>query len=90
MLERREFLQVLGAAALAGFPRPGELAAAVPASDPGWIERVLCPEAPPLPSEELFQRNSETYWAELRRQFLFRPGFLYLGLTFAWRSPYNI
>lgn len=79
MLERREFLQVLGAtAALAGLSRPTELAAA-PAVDAGLIERVLCPEAPPLPSEELFARSPETYWAELRRQFLFRPGFLYLN-----------
>lgn len=80
MLERREFLQVLSAvAAVAGLPYPPELAASIPAPAPDLIERTLCPEPPPLPSEELFQHSSEAYWAELRAQFVFRPGFLYLN-----------
>ncbi|MFQ5779055.1 MAG: aminotransferase class V-fold PLP-dependent enzyme, partial [Terriglobia bacterium] len=80
MLQRREFMQVLGAAAaLAGFPRPADLEAAVAVGDGGLLEHALCPEAPPLPSQELFTRSPETYWAELRRQFVFRPGFLYLN-----------
>ncbi|HSC77393.1 MAG TPA: twin-arginine translocation signal domain-containing protein, partial [Candidatus Acidoferrales bacterium] len=77
MLERRGFLQALSAAALAGLVRPSGLAAAGPAAV-GLIERDLCLEAPPLPSEALFQTSPETYWAELRRQWLFRPGFIYL------------
>ncbi len=59
MLERREFLQTLGAAAMAaGWLRPAELEAQ-PARESGWSERLLCLEAPPLPSEELFARAGE-------------------------------
>ncbi|MCI0354629.1 MAG: aminotransferase class V-fold PLP-dependent enzyme [Acidobacteria bacterium] len=78
MLERRGFLQTLGAATLAGLVRP-EAAEAMAAAPPGMIERSLCPDAPPLPSDSLFQTSPETYWAELRRQWLFRPGFIYLN-----------
>ena len=82
MLERREFLQAIGVvAALTGMPfgrefhaeEHGERAAN------GLIEEILCREDPPLPSEELFARDSEAYWAALREQFIFRPGFLYLN-----------
>lgn len=79
MLERREFLQTLGTAALAAGWLPQAELEAQPAVEPGWSERLLCLEAPPLPSEELFARSPETYWAELRRQWVFRPGFLYLN-----------
>lgn len=80
MLLRREFLQTLGpSAVLAVLYGSAEGAAAFSGVEGGLIERVLCPEAPPLPTEVLFKRSPETYWAELRRQFLFRPGFLYLN-----------
>jgi selenocysteine lyase/cysteine desulfurase len=88
MLERREFLQAIGAAtALAGMPL-----ASYQSYDPtllvagrdeqvagGLIEEILCREDPPLPADELFARDPEAYWAALRGQFLFRPGFLYLN-----------
>ncbi|MFQ5663761.1 MAG: hypothetical protein ACE5HL_08015 [Terriglobia bacterium] len=48
MLQRREFLQaVSAAAALAGFYASAEGLAAVPGADLGLVERLLCPEAPP-------------------------------------------
>ena len=78
MLERRGFLQALGAATLAGLVRP-EAAEALAVAPAAMIERSLCPEAPPLPSDSLFRSSPETYWAELRRQWLFRPGFVYLN-----------
>ena len=78
MLERRGFLQALGAATLAGLVRP-DLVAAHGRAAGGLIEQDLCLEPPPLPTDELFARSPETYWAELRRQWLFRPGFLYLN-----------
>jgi len=86
MLERREFLQAAGAAA-ALFGLPSRSFGAADALPPELIERALCPEPPPLPSEELFARSPETYWAELRRQWLFRPGFLYLNNGTVGSSP---
>ncbi|MDA2913244.1 aminotransferase class V-fold PLP-dependent enzyme [Acidobacteriia bacterium AH_259_A11_L15] len=85
MLERREFIQALGAATLAGWAHPAE-AGPLPVY-PDLIHRALCPEAPPLPSDQLFRRSSETYWSELRRQFLFRRGFLYLNNGTVGSSP---
>ena len=82
MLERREFLQALGAAAaLAGLPQPFELVAAESADYKtyGLIETLFCGEAPPLPADDLLAGEPEAYWAALKQQFLFRPGFLYLN-----------
>ncbi len=81
MLERREFLQALGAALAWGELGPVAVAAGAgtAAGQPGLIEKFPCAEAPPLPSEELFQRRPDAYWTELRRQWIFRPGFLYLN-----------
>jgi len=82
MLERREFLQTLtAAAALASLPLADELAAAESPERAahGLIEDILCGEDPPLPSDSLFARDPEAYWAALRQQFIFRPGFLYLN-----------
>ncbi|MBI2956583.1 MAG: aminotransferase class V-fold PLP-dependent enzyme [Acidobacteria bacterium] len=79
MLERRTFLQAIGAAAALAGLVPGRELAAWEAAAPGLIERLVCAKDPPLPSEELFRRRPESYWAELRRQFVFRPGFLYLN-----------
>jgi len=86
MLERREFLQAAGAAA-ALFGLPSRSFGAADALPPELIERALCPEPPPLPSEGLFASSPETYWAELRRQWLFRPGFVYLNNGTVGSSP---
>lgn len=64
---------------MAAWPRAAALEAAATAADGDLLAHTFCPEASPLPSEELFARSPETYWAELRRQFVFRPGFLYLN-----------
>ena len=61
MLRRREFLEnVAVAAALMGMPL----------KDP---EQLLSPEAPRLPSPDLYSGDPERYWAELRRQWLLAP-----------------
>ncbi len=71
MLERRDFLQTLGAAvALGSLPRSA-------ADHPHFA--VLCANPPALPSDALFRSRPDAYWTELRRQWLFRPGFLYLN-----------
>lgn len=73
MMERRGFLGALGAAVAAGaLPFPE-------AAEAQRIEHDLCAAAPPLPSDVLFRSRPEAYWAELRKQWLFRPGFLYLN-----------
>ncbi|MGH9805546.1 MAG: aminotransferase class V-fold PLP-dependent enzyme [Candidatus Acidiferrales bacterium] len=82
MLERREFLQAIGAAAaLGGLPLGRDLLGqgdSERAAD-GLLEVLLCHEDPPLPTDALFSRDPEGYWAALREQFIFRPGFLYLN-----------
>src|SRR5260370_42332028 len=73
MLERRGFLQALGVAVAVGaLPPPAT-------GESGRIAKDLCIAAPPLPSDSLFSSRPEAYWAELRKQWLFRPGFLYLN-----------
>ena len=58
MLERREFLQrAAAAAALIGLPLP-------------QIEKNFCQEPPPLPAADLFEKNEEAYWAQLRPQWV--------------------
>jgi isopenicillin-N epimerase len=82
MLDRRDFLGLLGSAAvlpavpLAGWERS---ASASDASAGGLIEQILCTPQPAMPDDALFARDPEAYWAELRKQFIFRPGFLYLN-----------
>ncbi len=80
MLERREFLQALGAATAAGLA-PWEAVIPAPAAYKtyGLIENTFCGEEPPLPADSLFAEDPEAYWAALKQQFLFRPGFLYLN-----------
>ena len=82
MLERREFFQAIGAAAaLAGMPLGCEVLAEEHGEQlaTGLIEEILCRQDPPLPTDSLFARDPEAYWAALRQQFIFRPGFLYLN-----------
>jgi len=89
MLERREFLQAVGAAALAGLPLGAALPEVAAAeSDPNHlIESTFCGEDVPLPARELLARQPEAYWAALKKQFLFRPGFLYLNNGTMGSSP---
>jgi len=87
MLERREFLQGTAlATALLGLPRTlGALGEVLPAAvadehaPPRLIEKILCGRIPPLPSDTLFERKPEAYWAEMRKQFVLDPKFLYLN-----------
>lgn len=84
MLERREFLQgTTLAAALLGLRSSLGEALTPPAADehapPSLVEKLLCEPPPPLPTDELFARNPEAYWAEMRQQFLLDPAFLYLN-----------
>ncbi len=82
-MKRRNFLQALGAVAALGELRLGHpepaFAEGAPSQPTSLIEQFLCAKPPPLPSDALFARDPEAYWAELRKQFLFRPGFLYLN-----------
>jgi len=89
MMQRRSFLQVLGAAAAVGNLPVVEsvAAAATPMVQSALIEDTLCPVVPPLPSEGLFCQDPEAYWAEMRRQWIFRPGFLYLNNGTVGSSP---
>jgi isopenicillin-N epimerase len=87
MLHRRDFLGMLGATAalppLAWAERPVANRAAegagVDVQPGGLIEEILCGPQPAMPSDALFARDPEAYWAELRKQFVFRPGFVYLN-----------
>ena len=95
MLRRRELLGMMGAAAAlparawaeprTGSPRAKSAApGAVPA---GLIEQFLCAPAPALPADALYARDPEAYWAQLRKQWIFRPGFLYLNNGTVGSSP---
>lgn len=84
MLQRREFLQ--GSALAAGLlGLRGPFGDAVPAAEAAekkaarLIERLLCKKLPALPSDHLHACDPEAYWAALRKQFVFEPGFLYLN-----------
>jgi isopenicillin-N epimerase len=87
MLRRRDFLGALGVTAALpplawaerGAPRPHAAELGVAAPTAGLIEQVLCGPQPALPPGGLFARDPEAYWAELRKQWIFRPGFLYLN-----------
>jgi isopenicillin-N epimerase len=87
MLNRRELLGMLGATAAlpplawadggVTLEEPQALTAGARAG--GLIEEILCGTQPAMPSDALFARDPEAYWAELRKQWIFRPGFLYLN-----------
>jgi len=87
MMNRREWLGMLGAAAVipplawndatAAAHRAPASNAAVPPE--GLIEQFLCHAQPPMPADALYARDPEAYWAGLRNQWIFRPGFLYLN-----------
>jgi len=87
MLNRRELLGMLGATAalppLAWAKRAPAFAGAQGAGSPahagGLIEEILCGAQPAMPTDALYARDPEAYWADLRKQWIFRPGFLYLN-----------
>ena len=87
MLNRREWLGMLGATAalppLAWADHrvafEGTRPPAVDARADGLIEEILCGAQPAMPPDALYARDPEAYWAELRKQWIFRPGFLYLN-----------
>ncbi len=87
MLNRRELLGMLGATAalppLAWADRRVAFEEArSPAADAradGLIEEILCGAQPAMSPDALYARDPEAYWAELRKQWIFRPGFLYLN-----------
>lgn len=99
MLARRDFLGVLSAAAV--LPRLQGAASSAPTwleatpeaaeasqdSSGGLIEQILCGPQPAMPAEALFANSPEAYWTELRKQFIFRPGFLYLNNGTVGSSP---
>jgi isopenicillin-N epimerase len=88
MIARRDFLGVFGAAAvLPHLPFAGIAAEAAENPTGGLIEQILCGPQPALPAEAIFAKSPEGYWAELRKQFIFRPGFLYLNNGTVGSSP---
>jgi selenocysteine lyase/cysteine desulfurase len=81
-MERRGFLQALGAIApLGALPAPllAALAEAPPRRAARLVERFLCGAEPATPDDSLFARDPEAYWAQVRRQFTFEPGYVYLN-----------
>ncbi|NDQ57807.1 MAG: aminotransferase class V-fold PLP-dependent enzyme [Acidipila sp.] len=91
MVARREFLGALTTASIL----PHVLFAKTFASGAeaneensgGLMEQILCGPQPAMPSETQFAGAPEAYWAELRKQFIFRPGFLYLNNGTMGSSP---
>ncbi len=67
----------MGAAAAFGF-LPESAAAAAPMSPI---------QVPTLPSDSLFRTRPNDYWTELRKQWIFRPGFIYLNNGTVGSSP---
>lgn len=74
MLNRRHFLRSLTAAATASLALRGNLFA--------QLEK-----APPLPDHSLLDNNEDTYWAEMRRQFLIPEDEVYLNNGTVGSSP---
>jgi isopenicillin-N epimerase len=78
MLDRRRFLLSSAAiAAVAGLP--STFAEAAPTAE--------CDEYPPLPSRDLYDRDQEAYWTELRKQFLIPADEVYLNNGTVGSSP---
>jgi isopenicillin-N epimerase len=82
MLQRRDFLGLLGSAAVLPAAPMAEWErgpSAPEANAGGLIEQILCAPQPAMPDDALFARDAEAYWEGIRKQFIFRPGFLYLN-----------
>ncbi|HVP43987.1 MAG TPA: aminotransferase class V-fold PLP-dependent enzyme [Terriglobales bacterium] len=73
MLDRRAFLFATAAAG------------ATLATAPVWGEQ--CPVAPELPAPDLYEKNEEAYWRELRKQFLIPADEIYLNNGTVGSSP---
>jgi isopenicillin-N epimerase len=73
MLSRRDLL-TRGAAVTAALALPNSLQAA-------------CAEPPPLPASDLYARNQEAYWAQIRSQFLIPEEEVYLNNGTVGSSP---
>jgi len=86
-MNRRELLGMLGTAAVLpqfGWAADSASTLRAPASNPGataqgLIEQFLCHPQPAMPGDAEYTRDAEAYWSELRKQWIFRPGFLYLN-----------
>jgi isopenicillin-N epimerase len=76
MLDRRGFLASLGMAGLASLTGLSPAAAA-----------QVCQAAPTLPPRELYERDEEAYWTEIRKQFLIPEGNVYLNNGTVGSSP---
>lgn len=74
MPDRRQVLSYLGLAGLGAVPLP---AASVD----------VCDTAPPMPPRELYERDEEAYWAQVRRQFLIPDDAVYLNNGTVGSSP---
>jgi len=96
MLHRRELLGMMGAAAALpslawAEPAAGRAVVTTSGVPPaGLIEQFLCAPQPAMPADALFARDAEAYWAQLRKQWIFRPGFLYLNNGTVGSSPLPI
>src|SRR5262245_10342509 len=73
MLSRRDLL-TRGAALTAALALPQSL-------------QATCAEAPPLPVRDLYGRNQDAYWAEIRKQFLIPDADVYLNNGTVGSSP---
>src|SRR5919108_2264100 len=76
MLNRRRFL--LSSAAIAA-------AAGLPFTDTQL--QAATSDDPPLPPKELYDRDQEAYWSELRKQFLIPNDEVYLNNGTVGSSP---
>ena len=80
MLDRRTFLH--RAAAVAGVAGAARLNAAT-------VEQMAA-QAPPMPPRELYSRDEEEYWKQIRRQFLLPEGRIYLNVGTVGCSPWPV
>src|SRR3954469_7953839 len=49
-----------------------------------------CPQHPPLPAADLYSRNEEAYWTELRKQFVIPEDEVYLNNGTVGSSPWPV
>jgi isopenicillin-N epimerase len=75
MLDRRGFLYSLAAA--------GAMEAGVPIS----ARAQAAKDEVKLPSQDVYEKNEEAYWAELRKQFLIPADVVYLNNGTVGSSP---
>ncbi len=71
MIDRRGFFRTAGRAAMA-LPLMSALESAA-------FAKNACETAPPLPSAELYNRDEDAYWKEVRKQFVIPDDEIYLN-----------